>query len=141
MLPPKLLAAFQSQLSRYGQIAKAEGLDSGSRGLPSDALSFAESLLLCPTEDAAIKQMRQGPKEARTFLQVAMIVDDVRPNIEIAIAEPNLTTTTPFFVLACGVQEYLQWLKSQVPDIGSEIRFVRHRIHLPIFTRSGTNAS
>jgi hypothetical protein len=117
--PPKLLTAFRNQLSLCWEIAKAENLDEGLKGPPSAALAFAEELSLCPTVDAARAKMQRGPESARSFLQVAMIVDGLLSTPGSARRDIDLTNKTPFFVLASAVQEYLSKMRRQQPKLWS----------------------
>jgi hypothetical protein len=115
--PPTLLTAFRNQLSLCWEIAKAEALDSGLKGPPSAALAFAEELSLCPTVGAAKAKMRKGPEAARSFLQFAMIADDLLSTPGSAKRDIDLTNKTPFFVLASAVHEYLSKMKQQQPRL------------------------
>ncbi len=116
MTREEFLAAYHDQLGELLEIGAQLKVIRDSQGLPSDALSFAETLLLCPTRQSAIEQMRLDPAKARSFLDIAVYQEKNIEAIRTSDALTRLTGPTPFFVLGFAVQEYLLFLKRSVPD-------------------------
>jgi hypothetical protein len=112
----KLVELFHTQLSSFEALLEAEKIVADDSALPSDALSFAEFLLLCPTEDAAKLQMQRDHKGATGFLSIVYSLETEWPKIGISIVAETPTHAAPFFVLASFVQEYLEKMKQQSSD-------------------------
>ena len=107
----KLLTAFRNQLLMFEAIAKSLDLHLDLPGAPSAALAFSEILLMCLDQRGATEQMRRDRVGARTFLEAAKFLDPLMSKADISTAGRNLKESTPFFVLASAVQEYLSKMK------------------------------
>ena len=78
----------------------------------NSALIFAETLILCPTMEAARVCIRRDLAGAMSFL---FAVQGIQQRIERGCAKlPNQTVEfqTTFFLLACAVQDYLTSLRT-----------------------------
>ncbi len=109
-------ARFQNELSHLSVIALDVKIASDVAGKPSDALCFAEAILMCPTEDAAKLQMRQNQKGAVAFFQIADFVVSEFGKLDIPTSRASLKDVGPFFVIGSCVQDYLNFLKRKVGD-------------------------
>lgn len=83
------------------------------------ALAFAETLLLCPTAEAARACIRRDVSGARSFLVAAdAVLKRIRSQrFDFKFEEPQYQTK--FYVLACAIDDYLHARESQaleVPD-------------------------
>jgi hypothetical protein len=116
MTREEFLTAFHNQLTELLEIGAELRVIRDSHGLPSDALAFAETLLLCPTRPAAIEQMRRDQAAARSFLDIAAFQEKHITDIQTSDALTHLTGTTPFYVAASAVLEYLSFLKKTAPN-------------------------
>ena len=84
---------------------------------PSDALAFAEWLLVCPTPDEAQARMQQGPSEARAFSVFADQISDAEGGkLSDELAADCHATHTQFFVLALCVKEKLERHRREQPQ-------------------------
>lgn len=72
------------------------------------ALSFLESLILCPTADAARACIRRDVGGARSFLVVAdAVLKRIRSQrFQLSIDEPQYQTK--FYLLTCAINDYLK---------------------------------
>lgn len=111
-----VFAQFHNQIRDLAAIADSIPVRTDTAGRPSDALAFAETLLLCPTEDAAKSQMRRDQIGAASFFQIASYVEDKFGDLDIPTGKHNVTNSAPFFVVGSCVQDYLQWLKKSVVE-------------------------
>lgn len=116
MTRQELLEAYRNQRGKLEAIAKSLDLHLDLPGPPSAALTFAESLLLCPSQHGAIEQMRRDRAGARAFLAIAKSLEPLMLEAGIASAGQTLKESTPFFVLGSAVQEYLRGLKQHNED-------------------------
>jgi len=83
------------------------------------ALAFAETLILCPTAEAARTSIRRDVAGARSFLVAAdAVLKRIRTQkFDFKFEEPQ--HQTKFYTLACAIDDYLQehgLLKAVVPD-------------------------
>ena len=107
---------FCVQVTRFCPLVRQELMDRWDQvdQIPvcaSSALLFAETLILCPTMEAATVCIRRDLAGALSFL---FAVQGIQQRIERGSAKlPNQTVEfqTTFFLLACAVQEYLASLR------------------------------
>ncbi len=71
------------------------------------AQSFAEDLMLCPTPDAARSCIRKAIPGALSFLFAVQGIQQRMEKGQSPLASQTPECQTPFFLLACGVQDYL----------------------------------
>ena len=116
MTHEEFLAAFHNQLTELLKIGAELKVTRDSQGLPSDALSYAEMLSLCPDHQAAVSQMKKDPASARSFLDIAAFQEKHLTDIPTSSAVTHLQGTTPYFVLASAMQEYLLYVKKVAPE-------------------------
>ena len=116
MTHEEFLTTYHNQLTELLEIGAELKVIRDSQGLPSDALSFAEALMMCPTRQSAIKQMRRDQAAARSFLDIAVFQERHIAAIRTSDAVTRLKGTTPFFVVATSMQEYLSHLKKCAPE-------------------------
>jgi len=107
MTREEFFEAFHSQLTELLEIGAELAVIRDSQGAPSDALSFAEDLLLCLTRQEAIEQMRRDQARARSFLDIAVFQEKHIDAMRTSVALKPLAETTKFYVVAAAVQEYL----------------------------------
>jgi hypothetical protein len=112
----EFLTTYHNQLTELLEIGAELKVIRDSQGLLSDALSFAEALLLCPTRQSAIEQMRRGPAAARSFLDIAVFQEKHIDDMRTSSAVTRLAEMTPYFVVASAMQEYLLHLKKCAPE-------------------------
>ena len=77
------------------------------------AVAFAENLILCPTAEAARSCIRRDPTGAVSFL---LALEGVNRRIKkgaFQLATESPAHQTPFYLLACAVQEYIDSLHAQ----------------------------
>jgi len=73
----------------------------------ADALGFAETLMLCPTREAARACIR---RELMAGLSFVLAVQAMQRDIHLGtvkLPSESPEYQTPFYLLACAVQEYL----------------------------------
>ena len=106
-----------AQVSGFCRMAEAEVLGDWHDLLtpPSAnlALAFAEKLILCPTVEAAQSCIRRDPTGAVSFL---LALEGVNRRIKkgtFDLAAQSPEHQTPFYLLACAVQEYIDSLHAE----------------------------
>ncbi len=79
------------------------------------ALSFAESLILCPTSEAARACVRRDVAGARSFLVAADgVLRRIRSQrFQFSFAEPQYQTK--FYVLSCAITDFLKTQSESAP--------------------------
>ena len=108
---------FCVQVTRFCPLVRQELLDRWEQVdqfpvCASSALTFAETLMLCPTIEAACACIRRDLAGALSFL---FAIQGIQQRIERGCAKlPTQTVEfqTTFFLLACAVQEYLGSLRT-----------------------------
>ena len=83
------------------QVAKKEDIQ------PASALTFAETLLLCPTEDAVRSHMQRDPAGAMSFRTASVIVAREIETGNVSIEGYETGPNTPFYLLALLVHQWL----------------------------------
>src|SRR5690348_6904089 len=79
----------------------------------SEALSFAETLILCPTQEATRASIRRELPRALSFV---LAIRDLQRQLQTkAFALPSEAPEyqTCYYLLASTVQEYLEWVRQQ----------------------------
>ncbi len=111
------MQGFFAQVTGFCRLAEAEVLgDWHDLTIPPSAdlaLAFAEKLILCPTADAARCCIRRDPTGAVSFL---LALEGVNRRIKKGVFQVNTESPahqTPFYLLACAVQEYIDSLQGQ----------------------------
>ena len=107
---------FCVQVTRFCPLVRQELLDRWEQVdqfpvCANSALTFAETLMLCPTIEAARACIRRDLSGALSFL---FAVQGIQQRIERGCAKlpsQNLEFQTTFFLLACAVQDYLASLR------------------------------
>jgi|SRR5215813_11507317 len=98
---------FQREILRQPDIA----LSNASAG---SARRFAETLMLCPTVEAARISIRRDLAGARSFLMAAEgVLRRIRTQI-FQFAQESAPYQTRFYLLACGVEEILNVLQQEI---------------------------
>ena len=116
MTSREVFELFRTQLQRLSNIAENIPRQAAATSKPSDALAFAESLLLCLTDDGAKSQMQLDHKGAVAFFQIANFLEKEYGERGIPTVEQPLKDAGPFFVATSCVQDYLHSLKRAVGD-------------------------
>ena len=111
------ISSFRNQLSRFREIAESLKLDSDTGAKPSDALSFAEWLMLCPSESSAIAHMQRDQKGAIAFLEIARILDEEFATRNAKPLNAPHPDQTPYYIVSSGVVEWLNSRKDYFPDM------------------------
>ncbi len=107
MNPETSQQVFVRQTRRFRELFFSQCMDSplGSTiAKPSDVLSFAEGLMICPTEESALVHMKRDREAARGC---SIISGDVVSAAEIGRVKILMTVgqnETPFCLLACVVR-------------------------------------
>jgi hypothetical protein len=106
-----------AQVTGFCQMAEAEVLGDWHDLItpPSAdlALGFAEKLILCPTTEAARSCIRRDSTGAVSFL---LALEGVNRRIKkggFQLATESPEHQTPFYLLACAVQEYIDSLHAE----------------------------
>jgi len=81
------------------------------------AVTFSETLMLCPTSEAARACIRRDVAGARSFLVVAdAVLKRIRSQrFQFTINEPQ--HQTKFYLLSCAIEEYLRTSSGPVAEI------------------------
>jgi len=111
---------FRDQRLRFlflleGETKKSPG-SGGIEPLPSDVLSFAESLTACPTEEAVQSHIRRNPAKAQAFLAMSQSLAHAAEKGSAPILIPTVPNQTPFFVLSHCVSV---WVQNGIDTIGN----------------------
>lgn len=121
MKQPNSLNRFCMQLNEFCLMFQEEilQLTSASRHAPDPALAlaFAETLILCPTAEAARTCIRRDVVGARSFLVASdAVLKRIRSQqFEFKFEEPQYQTK--FYLLACAIDEYLMDRGSLKPAV------------------------
>ena len=106
---------WRESLARLREIAARAGV-SEKRGRLPPALTFAEGLILCPTDDAARALLQRDREAAASFLDVASAVAAMLDRGEIGWLQCDAPELCPFFHPAVMVQEFLESLQAECPE-------------------------
>jgi|ERR1043166_3297722 hypothetical protein len=100
---------FSRQARKFGELLDIENSHHGQPlgrtiAAPSAVLAFAESLLVCSTEESVLSHIRKDLEAARVF---RIILDDIASEVErgkASIAIPMGQSETPFRLVASIVR-------------------------------------
>ena len=72
------------------------------------ALSFAETLMLCPTSESARMSIRRELASALSFVVAVQAMQHLLQLGKFTLPPETPEFQTPFYLLACSVREYLE---------------------------------
>jgi hypothetical protein len=79
----------------------------------SKALSFAETLILCPTQEATRASIRRELEAALSFVLAIQNLQRHLQSRAFALPAEAPEYQTCYYLLASTVQEYLEWVRHQ----------------------------
>jgi hypothetical protein len=119
--------AFSRQLRRFRELFWKQVMSTPvgpTIAPPSVVLSFAEDLMLCPTEEAALVRMQRDREAARGCCTIAEGVNSAACIGRARILMPTSPTETPFCLLGAVVRLRAQMAIEKYGDhwLGPEFR-------------------
>jgi len=113
---------FRRQRDRFAELLQpvvAKDWQAASSKSPSHtiSLSFAEDLLLCPSEDSARSCIEKDPAAARIFLISADRMDVAFAKLGLEFLSRRTDNDAPFFILGAAVKEYLEDVRANFPQL------------------------
>jgi hypothetical protein len=107
----------ETQISRLWEILTKLGMDEVSDLKLSEALSFAETLVLCPSESSVSSHMQRDQRAIQSFLRISEVVANDIGTGNTKFVNPPGPEQTPFYLVASSVQEWLLSRKTLFPEL------------------------
>jgi len=77
------------------------------------ALAFTETLMLCPTQEAARVSVRRELCAALSFVVAIQAMQQLLQIGKLSLPSESPEYQTPFYLLSCSVREYLESLEAK----------------------------
>jgi hypothetical protein len=109
---------FFGQLAEFCRMVQEEFLTKFSeiREIPTSsarALAFTETLMLCPTQEAARVSVRRELCAALSFVVAIQAMQQLLQIGKLSLPSESPEYQTPFYLLSCSVREYLESLEAK----------------------------